>query len=505
MILPKLQKSFIRGYIIECMETQQERGWLREEYAGEDEVRRASASALGVPFVILGRDDISLEALVAIPEPLARTHNIVAYRLSDGELEVALLDLDDLAAVDFLRATHNVRPRLTNRESIKRALLVYQKHLKATFAGMTHRGTAAAESLLRHALYSYASHIHIEPALAGSLVRYRIKGALHEAMRLPEEAASAIIKRLKSLAKLLPAHPSPQEGRFKLQHAGETLVVGVSSLPTAQGEKLSVQLSREGAGRKGFTLESLGFRTETREYVHEALGRRAGLLLVCGPEGSGKTTTLYTLLDLLGEPGAALATIEEKIEYALPHIAQTQTNPEAGLTMLVGLRALLRQDPDVVMIGNIDTQDVLTLAASAAERGVLVLGGVEQAELISGADLTVFVGVVQKLCPHCKEHYTPVRAELAALEDPHIGPVDFARVLAALKEQHIVEQKMSWKDLSFYRARGCSYCEGGYKGILGLQEVVYRGQQSLTLLEDGLYKAVQGSTSVEALLRAASE
>ncbi len=498
---------------MKSMEVEQERGWLREEYVGEDEIRRASAGALGVPFVILGRDDISLEALVAIPEPLARTHNIVAYRLGDPDtslaagdtVEVALLDLADLAAVDFLRATYTIRPRLTNRDSIKRALLTYQKHLKEKFAGMVEKGMEAADSLLRHALYSSATHIHIEPAAAATTVRYRIGGALHEAMRLPEEAAGAIVKRFKSLAKLLPAHSSPQEGRFKLEHSGETIAVGVSVLPTIQGERLSLRLSREGAGQKGFTLESLGFHGEALRHVHNFLGRREGLVVVYGPEGSGKSTTLYTLLDLLGEPGTALATIEEEIEYVLPHIAQTHTNPEAGLTTLVGLRALLRQDPDVVMIGNLDTQDVYELGARAAARGVFVLGATLQEEFARGADMVVCVGLVQKLCPHCKEHYTPARAELAALESPQVGAADFGRVLAALKEEQIVDAKMSWKGLPFYRAAGCAQCEGGYKDLLGLQEIVYKDSQGLTLLEDALFKAAQGTTSIDAILRAAGE
>ncbi|MDO8518484.1 MAG: ATPase, T2SS/T4P/T4SS family [bacterium] len=517
--------------VVRLRESQARRGktlsdvLVEQGIVGADDVRRASAHMLGIPFVVLGRDDISLEALVLIPEPLSRTHNIVAYRADDpdasvgagGVLEVALLDIANLGAVDFLRQKHKIKARLTTGDSIKQALLIYQKHLKEKFAGMIEKGAGAADSLLRHALLSHASHIHIEPALVGTLVRYRINGMLHEAMRLPEEAGAFIVEKIKSLAKLFPVATAVQEGRFKFEHAGETVAVSVSTLPiagpfdSAQGkEKVLLRLARERLGQKGFTLHALGFHGESLECLHEALERRSGLVLVCGPAGAGKTTTLYTLLDFLNEPGVALATIEEKIEYRLLHVAQTPVRSDIGLSTLAGLRALLRQDLDIVMVGNIDTEEVATLASSVAQRGVFVLAGAQDVSLVPDATVTIFLELMQKLCQHCKKPYTPTRAEFAALEE---NGASFGRVLAALKEEEIVGKKLAWKDLTFYRARavGCEHCEGGYlpaqagKGMVGIQEVVCPNYQGLSLLEDALFKAAQGLVSIEDLLRASSE
>jgi type IV pilus assembly protein PilB len=480
-------------------------GWLKNEFLGEDEIRREAAYQSGIPFIILTKDDISPESLYLIPEPLARARNIVAYRHGDGEIEVALLDINDLSAVDFLRAKMKVRPRLTNRDSLKRALLMYQKQLKEKFAGLVEKGIEAADSLLRHALQHNATHIHLEPSAAAILVRYRINGILHEAMRLPEHANEFIQQRIKSLAKLFPITTTAQEGKFKLEHNGEQVTVRISTIPSAAGEKMLLRLARESHGQKGFTLPSLGFHGEGLEHIHELLHLRKGLVVVSGPKESGTTTTLYTLLDELNNPGVAIATIEEKVEFSLPHVAQTQTRSDVGLDLLAGLRAILRSDPDIIMVSDIGRREVAELAALSAKRGIFVLAGMEaRSPAKVGAIFEphspraiINQRLVRKLCGECKEAYRPARGDFDIFEEG----ANFGRALFALKEEGFVGKDTAWKELDFYRVKnngeGCSQCDDGYKGRLGVHEIIEDESQALNLIEDGIFKAAQGLTSLE--------
>ncbi|MDO8548312.1 MAG: ATPase, T2SS/T4P/T4SS family [bacterium] len=482
-------------------EQEKETGWLKQEFLSEDEARRNVAYTSGIPFVILSRDDISPESFYLIPEPLSRAHNIVAYHHDGESVEVMLLDINDLSAVDFLRVKIKVKPRLTNRDSLKQALLMYQKQLKEKFAGLVEKGVEAADSLLRHALHSNATHIHLEPAAAALLVRYRINGILHEAMRLPEHAKEFIQQQIKSLARLFPVTTTAQEGRFRIEHGGEQFTVRVSTVPSVAGEKMLLRLARENHGQKGFTLSALGFHGEGLERLHTLLHQRKGLVVVCGPKESGNTTTLYTLLDELNHPGVALSTIEEKVEYSLPRVSQTQIRSDVGLDLLAGLRAVLRSDPDVVMVSDIRQREVAELAAQSAKRGIFVLAGIEAKSPSKVMDILepeapraiINQRLVRKLCQVCKKSYRPTREELEVFEEA----ANFGRVLAALKEEDVVNKDKTWKELDFYRAQGCSKCEEGYKGRLGIQEIIEENAEGLTLIEDALFKAVQGLTSIE--------
>ena len=504
----------------------------------QDELRRAAAHVAGVTFVLLKPHDISPQVLELIPEPISRLHNVVAYRLEGNVVEVAMLDLSALEALGFLREQHSltILPRLTTADSIKRTLFVYQKYLKEKFKSLLEHSMHAVDALLHHALLSHATGVHLDLREAGLLVRYRIQGILREAMFLPKEAAH-IIERLKELANLSLTLNAPQEGRFRAEFApGQSVGVRVASTPATQGERVVLHLTQEGAARQGFTFESLGLHGKALEDVHALVRERAGLILVSGPEGAGKTTTLYTLLDELGERAAAVATIEDEIEYTLPHVAQTKVRPEIGLTTASGLRALLKQDPDIVMVGEIRDEQTAALAASAASRGILVLAGIEAqsaagaidklrslgvpAHLLASVLLGVVdVEVVKKLCVQEKEEYRLSRAEGEPLE----ARANFGRVLSALKEEEIINKEKPWKEILFPRAVSCDQCESGYKGLVGLQEVLpvsstikdllsqnapiediearAREEGMLTIPEDGLFKAVQGLTSVEEVVR----
>lgn len=486
-------------------------------YLTRDEIRRAHAHLLGVPFIEIPHESIQEEALYLIPEPLSRGRSMVAFRRTEHEVEVALLDLDDLEHLDFLYTDHKLKvlPRLTSSESLKRALIHYQKKLKVQFSALAKGGAHAAEALLRHALLSRASSVHLDFKTVGLLVRYRIHGLLEDAMTLPKEALE-LVARLKDMAQLSPTLHVPQEGAFKVDIGhGDTVRVRAHTMPAQMGERMVLHLHPSSETRKGFTLESLGLHGEALESVHKLLTAKSGLVLVAGADGSGKSTLLYTLLDALHTHGRHLVTVEEEVEYTLPHATQIRTRPEVGLGTAATLRAALKQDPDIIMVSHVRDHDTAQLVVSAASRGILVLTGTEtegSEEAVArlaqfGAPRTtidrwlqgvVVTTVVGKVCPECKETYKLSRAESTPFE----GRANFGTVLAALKEEGSVHPDMQWKELNFARAGGgCSSCQGGYIGSVGLQEVVVRGETPFNLIEDGLFKAAQGITSIEEVFR----
>ncbi len=509
-------------------------------YISDDDLRRALAHLTGTPFIVLTRDLIDPAAMMVIPEPVARAHNVVGFRFLNDALEVAMLDLDALRELDTLGLPYKLAPRITTQTSVKHGLLFYQKLLKEKFSRLLETSGHAVEALIHHALLSRAHGIHIDISMAQTLVRYRIGSALHEAMQLPTHIGAAMVERLKSLAKLLPFSSTLQEGRFKFEKDGDYHTVHVAALPTVGGERLTLRLMRENSGQHGFALSSLGLHGESLERIHKLLCEKSGIILVAAPQGGGKTTTLYTLLDQYAHRDLAVATIEEKIEHHFPHVAQTQVSPEMGLSYSAGLRAALRQDPDVVMVGELKDLDTSTLAAIAASRGVLVLAGIEAPSAVQaieklrawgvpaltlGATLKGVIGtaVVGRLCAHEREEYRLARAEGAPLE-PY---ANFGRVLGVLKEEGIVESNKQWKELLFSRATTCQHCTSGYTGLVGLQEVLpitatikelllsgaspedierqAREEGMLTIVEDGLFKAAQGITGIEELFRLAQD
>ncbi len=534
-----------------------------------DDFRRVQAYILGIPFVDLKGQKIDFGVLSLIPEPIARKHNIVAFRKTDSGLEVAMLDVDDLEAIDFVRKKVGLRilTRLTDQESIKGALLQYQKSLKAEFGDIIQEEAKTiqmlkddddnpasekdlkklaedlpvvriVDTLLNHAIIQNASDIHIEPMENQLLVRYRIDGILHDAMVLPRDSAPGITARIKVLSNLkLDEKRLPQDGRFKIQLGGEKVSFRVSTLPTHHGEKTVMRLLRESSG--GYTLEGLGFHGDALESLHQAMQQHVGMILVTGPTGSGKTTTLYTILDILNTPDVNISTIEDPVEYQMPRINQTQVKPEIGLSFAMGLRALLRQDPDIIMVGEIRDGETASLGINAALTGHLVLStlhtnsasgtlprfidmGAEPFLIISTVNVIIAQRLVRKLCG-TKERYNLSKPEIEALGEK----ANLDRVLAALKEEGIVGKDASWETIPFYKPKPSPECEEGYKGRIGIHEVLRmspairdlavsnssaekieaqaRKEGMLTMLEDGIFQAVQGMTSIEEVFRVVSE
>ncbi len=536
----------------------------------QDDVRKMRAYVLGVPYVNLKDQKIEQDILTIIPEPIARRHNIIAFRRSEQGIEVAMLDIDNLEAIDFVRKKAGLRilVRLTDRESMKSALLQYQKSLKAEFGDIIQEEAKAlkviqgessgeessendlkklaedlpvvriVDTLLNHAIIQGASDIHIEPMENQLLVRYRIDGILHDAMVLPKDIIPGIAARIKVLSNLkLDEKRLPQDGRFKIQLESEKVSFRVSTLPTHFGEKIVMRLLRESSG--GFTLESLGFHGYSLETLHHAMKQHVGMILVTGPTGSGKTTTLYTMLDILNTPDVNISTVEDPIEYQMPRINQTQVRPEIGLSFANGLRALLRQDPDIIMVGEIRDGETASLGINAALTGHLVLStlhtnsaagalprfvdmGAEPFLIVSTVNVVLAQRLVRRLAG-AKESYTLTREEVEALAKR----VNVNRLLTALIDEKVVPPGSTWETVPFYKAKPGAETEDGYKGRIGIHEVLRmtpsirdlalksapaedieeqaRKEGMFTMLEDGIFKAAMGLTTIEEVYRVVNE
>lgn len=545
---------------------------LSEGKISATDLKRMEAFAIGIPFIDLTKEKIEFSVLSLIPEAIARNYNIVAYQKKSDKLEVAMLDVDDLPVIDFIKKRSGLKilPRLTDDASIKSVLVQYRQSLKAEFQNIIQKETSAlnfsakeegekpaekteselkkmaedlpvvkiVDSLIFHAILQNASDIHIEPGERELTVRYRIDGILHDAMVLDKIAGAGITARIKVLSNLkLDEKRLPQDGRFKIEQNGEKISFRVSTLPTFFGEKTVIRILKETS--HGFSLETLGFHGEGLERIHNSLKQKTGMVLATGPTGSGKTTTLYTMLDILNRPEVNISTVEDPIEYQMPRVNQTQVKPEIGLTFANGLRSLLRQDPDIVMVGEIRDGETAGLAINASLTGHLVLStihtnsasgaiprlidmGVEPF-LITATVKTIIAQRLVRRLTATKEKYL-----LSAAEIKNLGKiVDLDRVLGFLKEEKIVGPDDTWEKIPFYKPVASGEFQDGYSSRTGMHEVlkvtptikemIIKGSSQddieaqakkegmMTMIEDGVYQAVLGITTLEEVFRVVSE
>jgi type IV pilus assembly protein PilB len=541
----------------------------------ETDLKRMEAFVLGIPFIDLNNQKIDFSVLSLIPEPIARNNNIIAYKKSENGLEVAMLDVDNLPMIDFIKKRSGLKilPRLTDTASIRYVLVQYRQSLASEFQDIIQKESNSfkvapkeaektsdkpaekteselkemaedlpvvkiVDSLIFHAILQNASDIHIEPGEKDLTVRYRIDGILHDAMVLDKNAGNGITARIKVLSNLkLDEKRLPQDGRFKIEQNGEKISFRVSTLPTFFGEKTVIRLLKETS--HGFSLEGLGFHGEGLERIHNSLKQKTGMVLATGPTGSGKTTTLYTMLDILNRPEVNISTVEDPIEYQMPRINQTQVKPEIGLTFANGLRSLLRQDPDIVMVGEIRDRETAGLAINASLTGHLVLStihtnsaagaiprlmdmGVEQFLITATVKTIIAQRLVRRLTPN-KEKYLLSPAEIKNLAKI----VDLDRVLGFLKTENIVGANDTWDKIPFYRAVKSTEFADGYSSRIGMHEVLHvspaikdmiisgssqddievqaKKEGMMTMIEDGVFQAVLGVTTLEEVFRVVSE
>ncbi|MGB2791142.1 MAG: Flp pilus assembly complex ATPase component TadA [Candidatus Moraniibacteriota bacterium] len=545
---------------------------LSKKLLSETDLQKLYAYILGIPFVDLSKEAIPTDILHIIPEPIAKKSHVVAFEKAGTNLKVAMLNPDDLQTIDFIKKKTGLKivPCLTTEESINQVLRQYGKSLKAEFGDILNAESVVGgefsadvdpeqnlekvaqdipvirvvDTLIKHAILQSASDIHIEPEEKEVHVRYRIDGILHDAMTLPRDIAAGIVARIKVLSNLkLDEHRLPQDGRFKLESEEQRISFRVSILPVFDGEKIVMRLLDESS--KGLTLEKMGFAGVPLEIVHREIKKPNGMVLVTGPTGSGKTTTLYTVMDILNTNEVNISTVEDPVEYRMPRVNQTQVNSKIGMTFAAALRALLRQDPDIVMVGEIRDEETLEIALHAAMTGHLVLStlhtngaaaaiprmidmGAEPFLIASTTNVVIAQRLVRRLCVECREEYHMKKAELATLGKTF----NLEEVMVSLKREDQMKEKLSnisdWESVSFFRAKGCDQCGGeGYHGRVGIYEVfemtsdirrlvmesatsealekAARDAGMLTMVEDGFLKAILGATSVEEILRVTKE
>jgi type IV pilus assembly protein PilB len=545
---------------------------LSQGKISETDLKRTEAFVLGIPFVNLAGQKVDFAVLSLIPEPIARNYNIIAYKKKDDRLEVAMLNVDDLPVIDFVKKRSGLKilPRLTDSASIKSMLVQYRQSLKAEFQDIIQKESISldvatseeekkanekseselkemaedlpvvkiVDSLIFHAILQNASDIHIEPGENNLTVRYRIDGILHDAMVLEKNASTGITARIKVLSNLkLDEKRLPQDGRFKIEQNGEKISFRVSTLPTFFGEKTVIRILKENS--HGFSLETLGFHGEGLERIYNSLKQKTGMVLAAGPTGSGKTTTLYTMLDILNRPEVNISTVEDPIEYQMERVNQTQVKPEIGLTFANGLRSLLRQDPDIVMVGEIRDGETAGLAVNASLTGHLVLStihtnsasgaiprlvdmGVEPFLITATVKTIIAQRLVRRLTDK-KEKYFLSPAEIKNLEKI----IDLKRVLSFLRSEKVIGEKDDWDKIQFCKPKEGEGSEDGYSGRVGIHEVlnvtpairemILKGNSQddieaqakkegmLTMIEDGVFQAVLGVTTLEEVFRVVSE
>ncbi len=529
----------------------------------ESELYTHMSEQMKTPLVDLKEKEISRDILTIVPRPLAETHNIICFGKTKEAIELAMLDPMDIQTIEFMRRKTGLTPQvsLTTPSNIKYALRLYHADLKEELKKVGFSSQKknfkpgelekvaeevpiinVVKSILEHAIFQEASDIHIEPTEHDVSVRYRVDGVLHAVMHLPKHVQSGITARIKILANLkIDEHMTPQDGRFKIKVQEEQLAFRVSIMPVYDGEKIVMRVLHE--GQKPLSLDQLGFLPKPKALVQAAIQKPHGLVLVTGPTGSGKTTTLYSVLGILNQPDVNIGTIEDPIEYHVGGINQSQINPRAGFTFAGGLRAFLRQDPDIIMVGEIRDKETAEIAMHAAMTGHLVLStlhtndapttlprlmdmGIPPFLVAFTTNIIIAQRLVRRLCEHCRKPFTldePAVKELNKL-------VDAAAITKLFEEQNIVlkTEEKQLAAMEFFKSVGCRRCgDSGYKGRVGIYEVldiddgmeelinnrataqemhVYAGEHGMTtMLQDGIVKAKQGVTTIEEVLRVTRE
>ncbi|MBI4458175.1 type II/IV secretion system protein [Candidatus Uhrbacteria bacterium] len=524
-------------------------GTITEEYA-----RDYIAAYLEVPTINLEKVDIDQKALELVPESFAKSRQMLLFAYDEKQrvAKAGMLDPLDLATVEFLRAkldawidVYMISPKSfryglnqynrrigedfnkTIQDNIKKTLgeagAVDALHLAESLPTVT-----ILDSIIEHAIALNASDIHFEPFEKTLLVRYRIDGIVREIVRMPMEIGPIIVARIKVISGLqIDVHNAPQDGRFRFTFENTYVDVRVSTLPSFYGEKAEMRILQGGARPQ--SLGDLGLDDQDLAAVQNAILKPHGMLLVTGPTGSGKTTTLYSILHILNRPEVSINTIEDPIENNIPGETQTHVNEKAGVTFAGGLRALVRQNPNIIMIGEIRDGETADIAVNAALTGHLVLStlhtndaptaiprlidmGVQPFLIASTLDVAIAQRLVRKICSVCVQSF----------------PAD-----AMVKQQ--VQNQARLLGISrprtpslLFRGKGCKVCNhSGYRGQIGIYEVLIAGQKirelilqrastdaikkqaikdGMTLMfEDGLKKVERGLTTLEEVLRVTKE
>ena len=552
---------------------------LQNNLIDERALTKLYATYADIPYIEPDPRDIPSDILMRIPERIARQYNAVIFKIDpDGLIHLAMDDPDDVQAVNFIEKEigTNTRIYIAPRSNILECLEGYRgdvtqelkevidiqreddgSNQKVTEAEVAEDSPIAqtVNLLLEYAIRSNASDIHIEPREQFVQVRYRIDGVLKEVNRLPKNVLGALVSRIKILSNLkIDERRIPQDGRFKIKVAGKQYALRVSTLPIADGEKVVMRILDE--SNQAVTLEQLGYWGHSLAVINQALTEPNGMILVTGPTGSGKSTSLFSVLSMLNTPEVNISTIEDPVEYKIPGVNQTQTNSKAGMTFASGLRALLRQDPNIIMVGEIRDGETANLGVQAALTGHLVFStlhtnnaatclprlldmGIEPFLIASTVKAVVGQRLVRRLCMNCRQSYVPDQTEVAEITRLfHLAPGQNFYYIHQLEAQAIVQKvggETPWGTTDTTIAalwrpnpNGCDECNHtGFKGRVGIYEVLGTSREiqkmiiggntsneiqdqavaegMTTMLTDGLIKAIRGNTTVEEVLRVTKE
>ena len=552
---------------------------LQNNLIDERALTKLYATYADIPYIEPDPRDIPSDILMRIPERIARQYNAVIFKIDpDGLIHLAMDDPDDVQAVNFIEKEigTNTRIYIAPRSNILECLEGYRgdvtqelkevidiqreddgSNQKVTEAEVAEDSPIAqtVNLLLEYAIRSNASDIHIEPREQFVQVRYRIDGVLKEVNRLPKNVLGALVSRIKILSNLkIDERRIPQDGRFKIKVAGKQYALRVSTLPIADGEKVVMRILDE--SNQAVTLEQLGYWGHSLAVINQALTEPNGMILVTGPTGSGKSTSLFSVLSMLNTPEVNISTIEDPVEYKIPGVNQTQTNSKAGMTFASGLRALLRQDPNIIMVGEIRDGETANLGVQAALTGHLVFStlhtnnaatclprlldmGIEPFLIASTVKAVVGQRLVRRLCMTCRQSYVPDQTEVAEIVRLfHLAPGQNFYYIHQLEAQAIVQKvggETPWGTTDTTIAalwqpnpNGCDECNHtGFKGRVGIYEVLGTSREiqkmiiggntsneiqdqavaegMTTMLTDGLIKAIRGNTTVEEVLRVTKE
>lgn len=540
----------------------------------------AFAEFVQIPFVEIDPDDITQDVLNKIPERIARQYNAILFKIDEnGTQYLAMDDPDDVQAVNFIEKQigENIKLHIATHSNILACLENYrgdvnkeltqvidvqrqgngEENQTLTEADVAEDSPIAqtVNLLLEYAIRSNASDVHIEPREDYVQVRYRIDGVLKEVNRLPRNVMNALVSRIKILSNLkIDERRVPQDGRFKIKVGGKQYALRVSTLPVVDGEKIVMRILDE--SNQAITLEDLGYWGHSIDVIHQALTEPNGMVLITGPTGSGKSTSLFSILTILNTPDVNISTVEDPVEYKIPGVNQTQTNAKAGMTFASGLRALLRQDPNIIMVGEIRDTETANLGIQAALTGHLVFStlhtnnaatslprlldmNIEPFLIASTIKAVVGQRLVRRLCMTCRQKHTPDQAEVdTVIRLFNLRPGQSFSYIHALeqqaKEQHIGgDVPLSTGETSItnlWKASpdGCEECNHtGYKGRIGIYEVLGNtvpiqkmiisnatsnqiqdqaiAEGMITMQTDGLIKSLRGDTTVEEVLRVTKE
>lgn len=540
---------------------------VENKIASEEQITEVRAQLAGLPYFSLLEKDVPEAILNFLPEEIAQTYQIVCFAKEGKAIKIGMVEpnLKAMEAVNFLAAEEKLKVEyyLISSSSFKKVFKQYQKieeeissalQVKAQEDGdelievdtsIDNLGSDEINSapvsrivavIIRHAVEARASDIHIEPYAKESRVRYRIDGILHTSLVLPKSIHNAVIARIKVLAKLkLDETRIPQDGRIRLVVSSREIDFRVSTLPLASQEKVVMRILDTVTGVQ--TLENLGFNNLALKRIKNGIKKTSGMVLVTGPTGSGKTTTLYSILNILNKEGVNISTLEDPIEYEIKGINQSQVKPRIGFSFANGLRSLLRQDPDIIMVGEIRDEETAELSIHASLTGHLVLSTlhtndaigavlrlldmkVERFLLASTLKTVVAQRLARRLCVHCKkeielteEAKEEIKAELASLPEKMIK--------SELPDFSLEDIFSKYK---IYQPVGCPRCEDtGYSGRVSiaevieineeLKEIINAGEENLdegavrktedfiSIKQDGMIKVLQGLTNIEEILR----